>query len=214
MWDRLPAGQLNRQDAGSTQGFVGVPETGFHVAAYAGSAGLGALAVLGEEPPAADWVRLARDRLREWLLDRSGCGSNETISSMAWASQTWSFLDALYRITGDDLFENVAVGCDTLLDIVAWRELAWREGGAVKSSRLMLGGEQAPAFPLLYAAFLARATSVSWSGLTNRSRPASRKLSCLCAFFPTSAKLSCVADGGRTRRRRRSHFDETGATRT
>jgi hypothetical protein len=72
------------------------------------SAGLAALALLGDEPRAADWVRLCERKLWRYTMamgEDGGWGESVSYGSYAW-SHGLRFLHALRRVTGDDLFEN------------------------------------------------------------------------------------------------------------
>ncbi|MBI4580448.1 MAG: heparinase II/III family protein, partial [Planctomycetes bacterium] len=154
--------------------------TGNWVMVCAGSAGVGALALLGEDPEAAQWVRLVRNRVRAWLRDRGGDwyvdnphppgrptpipvvgpsdpnfdidgGYKESISYMSYAmTYVCCFADGLRRATGEDLFAHVP---KNVLGPAAWSALAWPEDGEVRSSVFQFG-DCGPGvqFPLLYAA--------------------------------------------------------------
>lgn len=154
--------------------------TGNWVMVCSASAGVGALAVLGEHPDAPQWIRVVRDRTRAWLNDRGGDwfvdnpwqadrpspipvigpsepnfgidgGYKETVGYMNYAMRyLCCFADGLHRATGEDLFQYFP---PKLLDHAAWSILAWREKGEVHQSLIPFGdcGTTA-AFPLLYAA--------------------------------------------------------------
>jgi hypothetical protein len=126
--------------------------TGNWVMVCACSAGVGALAIMGEHPEAEEWVRLVRDRTRAWLNDRGGDwfvdnpyarnrpapipvigpsepnfgvdgGYKESIGYMNYAMRyVCYFLDGLARATGDDLFDEIPPG---ILEPMAWSALAW-----------------------------------------------------------------------------------------
>lgn len=111
------------------------------------SAGVGALALLGEHDDAPQWVRLVRNRVRWWLHDRGGDwyvdnpwpagrpspipvigpsepnfgpdgGYKESHGYMNYAMMyVCYFADALHGVTGEDLFTHVPAG---ILDPVAW----------------------------------------------------------------------------------------------
>ncbi len=71
--------------------------------------GLAALAVLGEDPRAADWVRLCERKLWRYVMamgEDGGWGESGSYGSYAW-SNGLMFLASLRRVTGDDLFDNV-----------------------------------------------------------------------------------------------------------
>ncbi|MFB3882371.1 MAG: right-handed parallel beta-helix repeat-containing protein [Armatimonadota bacterium] len=71
--------------------------------------GLAALAVLGEEPRAADWVRLCERKLWHYVMamgEDGGWGESGSYGSYAW-SNGLIFLASLRRVTGDDLFDNI-----------------------------------------------------------------------------------------------------------
>ncbi|HOA74476.1 MAG TPA: heparinase II/III family protein [Phycisphaerae bacterium] len=154
--------------------------TGNWVMVCSTSAGVGALALLGEHPEAPEWVRIVRNRVRAWLRDRGGdwfvdnpwvhdrptpipvigpsepnfgidSGYKESIGYMNYAMQyVCCFADGLRRMTGENLFLEVP---PKLLDHAAWSILAWPEDGQVRQSLVPFGdcGTTA-AFPLLYAA--------------------------------------------------------------
>lgn len=153
--------------------------TGNWVMVCAGSAGVGALTLLGEHPDAAEWARLVRDRVRAWLHDRGGDwyvdnpwrsgrptpipvigpsepnfgidgAYKESISYMNYAmTYVFCFADGLRRATGEDLFKEVP---DNLLDHAAWNVLAWVEQGKVRQSLIPFGDSGAvPTFPVVYA---------------------------------------------------------------
>jgi hypothetical protein len=72
------------------------------------SAGLAALALLGEEPRAADWARLCERKLWRYTMaiaEDGGWGESISYGAYAWSNGV-KFLRALRRVTGDDLFEN------------------------------------------------------------------------------------------------------------
>jgi hypothetical protein len=154
--------------------------TGNWVMVCSSSAGVGALALLGEHPDAPRWTRLVRNRVRAWLRDRGGDwfadnpwpqgrpdpipvigpsepnfgidgGYKESITYMNYAMMyVCLFADGLRRAGGDNLFDDVPAG---LLEPAAWSILAWPEDGAIQQSLVPFGdcGTTA-AFPLLYAA--------------------------------------------------------------
>jgi hypothetical protein len=71
-----------------------------------GEAGVAALALLGDEPEAADWVRLSQRKIWHYMhsLEEDGSwGESATYAAFAW-SNAISFADALRRVTGYDLF--------------------------------------------------------------------------------------------------------------
>lgn len=112
-----------------------------------GSAGLGALALLGEHPEAPQWTRLVRNRVRAWLNDRGGDwfvdnpyaqnrpdpipvlgpsepnfgvdgGYKETIGYMCYGTRyVCFFADALRRDTGENLYTHIT---PKLLDHLTW----------------------------------------------------------------------------------------------
>lgn len=125
--------------------------------------GVGALALLGDHPEAPEMVRLVRDRIRAWMLDRGGdyCadgigpqwpkpivgpsepnfgprgGFKETITYMNYAMRyVCYFADPLRHITGDDLFRDFP---PNLLDPVTWSVLGWQEEGKTRSSAIDFG---------------------------------------------------------------------------
>jgi len=72
------------------------------------NAGLAALSLLGEEPRAADWVRLCERKLWRYTMamgEDGGWGESASYGSYAW-SNGLRFLRALRRVTGDDLFDS------------------------------------------------------------------------------------------------------------
>ena len=72
------------------------------------NAGLAALALLGEEPRAADWLRLCERKLWRYTMatgEDGGWGESVSYGAYAW-SNGLRFLRALRRVTGDDLFDN------------------------------------------------------------------------------------------------------------
>jgi hypothetical protein len=72
------------------------------------NAGLAALALLGEEPRAADWARLCERKLWRYTMaiaEDGGWGESISYGAYAWSNGV-KFLRALRRVTGDDLFEN------------------------------------------------------------------------------------------------------------
>ena len=87
-----------------------------HASVEAASLGLAALALLGEHPPAADWLALITRWHTDWLLPHALTPSlthNQT--SNFWISITQyrlCFLDALRRGTGVDLFAPFAAQLD------------------------------------------------------------------------------------------------------
>ena len=142
--------------------------TGNWVMVCTGSAGIGALALLGGLGVLAEWVRLARDRTRAWLLDRGGdwfvdnpyarnrptpipvigpsepnfgpCGGyKESIGYMHYAMiYVAAFGDALQRLTGEDLFRYVPAN---LLDHAAFSTMAWPDDadGSVRTAMVDFG---------------------------------------------------------------------------
>ena len=140
--------------------------TGYWAAVCSASAGIGGLAVLGEHPDAAQWVRLVRNRVRAWLTDRGGdwCvdeprprnradpipvvgpsepnfgvdgGYKEGISHMNDALRcVCVFADALRRVTDESLFVHVP---DNVLDPPAWNVLAWPTEAGLKSGMIDFG---------------------------------------------------------------------------
>lgn len=142
--------------------------TGNWVMVCSASAGLGALAILGEHPEAPQWVRLVRNRVRAWLHDRGGDwyvdnpwphnrpkpipvigpsdpnfgrdgGYKESIGYMNYGTRyVCDFANSLRRVTGENLFTHVP---ENLLDHMAWSILAWKENGAVKSAVVDFGDE-------------------------------------------------------------------------
>src|ERR1051325_8621995 len=81
-----------------------------HGSVEAASMGVAALALLGEEPEAKDWLDLMVRKHTEYLLPKAltESGTQEQ-SSNYWASTMQYrlfFLDALRRVTGQDLFQK------------------------------------------------------------------------------------------------------------
>ena len=73
-----------------------------------GQAGIAALAILGDEPRAADWVRLSEQKIWHYtqsLGDDGGWGESVGYGSYAW-SNAIAFMDAVRRVDGLDLFPN------------------------------------------------------------------------------------------------------------
>jgi hypothetical protein len=71
-----------------------------------GEAGVAALALLGDEPEAADWVRLSQRKIWHYMhsLEKDGSwGESATYAAFAW-SNAISFAGAVRRVTGYDLF--------------------------------------------------------------------------------------------------------------
>ncbi|NLE61543.1 MAG: hypothetical protein GX616_24590, partial [Planctomycetes bacterium] len=142
--------------------------TGNWVMVCSASAGLGALAILGEHPEAPQWARLVRNRVRAWLHDRGGDwyvdnpwphnrpkpipvigpsepnfgrdgGYKESIGYMNYGTRyVCDFANSLRRVTGENLFTHVP---DNLLDHMAWSIMAWVEDRAVKSAVVDFGDE-------------------------------------------------------------------------
>ncbi|MDM8004929.1 MAG: heparinase II/III family protein [Phycisphaerae bacterium] len=142
--------------------------TGNWVMVCSASAGLGALAILGEHPEAPQWARLVRNRVRAWLHDRGGDwyvdnpwpvnrpkpipvigpsepnfgrdgGYKESIGYMNYGTRyVCDFANSLRRVTGENLFAHVP---DNLLDHMAWSIMAWAEDRAVKSAVVDFGDE-------------------------------------------------------------------------
>ncbi len=130
------------------------------------SAGIGALAILGEHPDAARWSRLVRNRTRAWLNDRGGDwfvdnpyshhrpdpipvigpsepnfgidgGYKESIAYMNYAMRyVCFFADALHETTGESLFGHVP---DKLLDPMAWSIMAYPIDGGLRSAIVDFG---------------------------------------------------------------------------
>src|SRR5690606_18833695 len=144
-----------------------------------GSAGVGALAVLGEHPDAPQWVRLVRNRIRAWLLDRGGDwyvdnpfvpgrpdpipvigpsepnfgvdgGYKETIGYMDYAMRyVLYFADALRRETGENLATHIPAN---LLEPLAWNVLNWPVDGGVWTAMIDFGDTgPSPRFPEVFA---------------------------------------------------------------
>ncbi len=73
-----------------------------------GQAGIAALAILGDEPRAADWVRLSEQKIWHYtqsLSNDGGWGESVGYGSYAW-SNAIAFMDAVRRVDGLDLFPN------------------------------------------------------------------------------------------------------------
>jgi hypothetical protein len=73
-----------------------------------GQAGIAAMALLPDEPRAADWVRLSQRKI--WLYlqslgDDGGWGESGTYGAYAW-SNAIQFMDAQRHVTGADFFDN------------------------------------------------------------------------------------------------------------
>ena len=70
--------------------------------------GIAALALLGEESTAADWVRLCERKLWHYTMamgEDGGWGESGSYGSYAW-SNGLTFLASLRRVAGDDLLDN------------------------------------------------------------------------------------------------------------
>jgi len=154
--------------------------TGNWVMVCSASAGVGALALLGEHADAARWVRHVRNEVRWWLHDRGGDwfvddprpgprpkpvigpsepnfgidgGYKESIGYMNYAMTYVSyFADALQRITGQDLFEHVP---DNILEPVLWSVFATHTEDGVRCWVADFGDCGVdPQYPELYAALI------------------------------------------------------------
>ncbi len=140
--------------------------TGNWVMVCAGSAGLGALAVLDKHPEAEQWVRLVRNRVRAWFNDRGNDyyadppnpgnrpfpipvvgptepnfgvdgGYKESISYMSYGSRyALFFADALRRCTDADLLADVPEG---MFDVMAWSLMAYPRDGGVETRIIDFG---------------------------------------------------------------------------
>jgi hypothetical protein len=129
--------------------------TGNWVMVCAGAAGVGALAVMADEPEAAQWLRLVRNRIRWWPHDRGGDwfvdnpnvvnrpkpipvigpsepnfdadgGYKESHGYMNYAmTYVCYFGDAFRRVTGEDIFKHVPAN---LLDTIAWSMFVEEQG--------------------------------------------------------------------------------------
>ncbi len=166
----------------------------------ASSAGIGALAVLGEEPEAANWVRLVRNRVRAWVHDRGGdwytdgpyahkghattrpvIGPSEPnfgIDGGYKESVTYMDYAVRYICCFADAHQRIT-GEDLfrdlpphLLDSAAWNALAWREHGEVQSSIIPFGDcASNVAFPTLYAALTRHRQNATAAWLCERTAP-------------------------------------------
>jgi hypothetical protein len=146
-------------DAGGASAEQGQPSTSNATMVCAGSAGVAALAVLGEEPEATQWVQIARDYTRAWLRDRGNdwfADAASTRDQPASAPESgpvdaapdlnggrgnrtaclhdavWAvccFADGLSRQTGEDLFELVP---RDVLEQTAWTLMAWPESSGAR----------------------------------------------------------------------------------
>jgi hypothetical protein len=140
--------------------------TGNWVMVCTGGAGVGALVLHGEHEEAAEWLRLCRNRVRAWLLDRGGDyyvdnpwkpgrpdpipvigpsepnfgpdgGYKESIGYMDYAMRYVSFFaDGLRRETRENLFADVPL---RLLEPLAWSILNYPDGAGVRSAIVDFG---------------------------------------------------------------------------
>jgi len=140
--------------------------TGNWVMVCACSAGIGALAILGEHPEAETWARLVRNRARAWLHDRGGDwfvdnpyarhrpdpipvigpsepnfgidgGYKESIGYMNYGTRyTCFFADALRETNGENLFVHVPA---KLLDPMAWSIMAYPARDGTRSAIVDFG---------------------------------------------------------------------------
>jgi hypothetical protein len=73
-----------------------------------GNGGIAAMALLGDEPRAANWVRLCERKLWHYtqsLGEDGGWGESVGYGSFAWYNGL-AFLESLRRVVGDDLLDN------------------------------------------------------------------------------------------------------------
>ncbi len=73
-----------------------------------GQVGIGALSLLSDEPDAPDWVRLSQRKVWTYLqaIGRDGgWGESGSYALYAWTNGLM-FMDALRRVTGEDLFDS------------------------------------------------------------------------------------------------------------
>ena len=73
-----------------------------------GNGGIAAMALLGDEPRAANWVRLCERKLWHYtqsLGEDGGWGESAGYGSFAWYNGL-AFLESLRRVVGDDLLDN------------------------------------------------------------------------------------------------------------
>lgn len=142
--------------------------SGNWVMVCAGSGGVGALALLGEHPEAAQWTRIVSNRVRAWFEDRGGDwfvdnpyarnrpdpipvigpsdgnfgvdgGYKETIGYMNYGTgYALIFADALRRTTKQNLFVHVH---DKLLDHFAWSLMGRPVEGGLEFRMIDFGDE-------------------------------------------------------------------------
>jgi len=157
--------------------------SGNWVMVCAGSAGIGALAILDEHPEARPWARLVRNRVRAWLHDRGGDwfvdnpyprnrpkpipvigpsdrnigvdgGYKETIGYMNYAMMyVSSFSDALRRVTDENLFEHVPAN---LLDHLVWSVMVYPRTGGMKAGIVDFGdtGDEVSWYTYLHSSLI------------------------------------------------------------
>jgi len=73
-----------------------------------GEVGVAALALLGDEPEAAEWVRLSQRKIWRYFhaIEEDGSwGESATYGAFAWSNAV-RFADGLRRVAGDDLFDD------------------------------------------------------------------------------------------------------------
>lgn len=179
-----------------------------------GSAGMGALAVLGEHPETELWVRQVRDRTRAWFTDRGGDyyadapnpnnrpdpipvigptepnfgidgGYKESIGYMNYGSRYGLFFaDALKRSCGQDLFGYVPEG---MLDVMAWSLMAWPSENGVETRLVDFGdcGSGVAWYGDLLAAMIANRQDPLAAWLYRRVNPVPTSPRSLLWYDPT-----------------------------
>lgn len=94
-----------------------------HASVEAASLGIAALAVLGEVPRSAGWLKLMMDKHRRSLLPQAiAADGAQTQGPTFWASTMQyriAFMDALHRVTGEDLFTEFAQQMDDRLALAS-----------------------------------------------------------------------------------------------
>jgi hypothetical protein len=102
-----------------------------HAIVEYGSFGIAALAVLGEYPPAEQWLKATVTKFRDHLLPRGLAPDGAQVEGATfWASTMQyrlAFMDALRRVTGEDLFTPFAEKMDARLALAGIA--ATKDGG-------------------------------------------------------------------------------------
>ncbi|MBI2298986.1 MAG: DUF4962 domain-containing protein, partial [Armatimonadetes bacterium] len=94
-----------------------------HASVETASFGIAALALLGEEPQAVDWLKLMVAKHRQSLLPEALAADGAQVEGATfWASTMQyriAFMDALRRVTGEDLFTPFARQMDARLALAS-----------------------------------------------------------------------------------------------